>query len=484
MSFADLGLSDELLLAIKDSGYVEPTPIQEKAIPYVLMGRDMLGCAQTGTGKTASFVLPMIDILAQKRAKARMPRAIILEPTRELAAQVSESFDRYGKHHRLSTALLIGGISLAPQEKQIERGVDVLIATPGRFLDCYERGLLLLHDAKIFVIDEADRMLDMGFIPDVERIVSLMPKTRQTLLFSATILPEIRHIADAFLNDPKEIAVTPPTTTAETVEQFLIGVEEKEKNATFVQLIKKEDVQSAIIFCNRKKQVDGLAYLLKKKGFDAAPLHGDMFQPKRMETLDTLREGDLTFLVASDVAARGLDIPKVSHIFNYDVPVNPEDYIHRIGRTGRAGRPGRALMLVTPEEGEQLGDILRLTGEKIPWMSLEGRAAPEIDLSGKTKPKRRRQRSGKRNEPPQKKAAATPSERPKRQRSRRRKPKEPAKEQPEAAHTKPQEHTKPQGHMKPERPAKPEGPGWQVPAFLAEPPSAPPARDAKRRKKD
>ncbi|MGB1547987.1 MAG: DEAD/DEAH box helicase, partial [Alphaproteobacteria bacterium] len=383
MSFADLGLSDELLLAIKDSGYVEPTPIQQKAIPYVLMGRDMLGCAQTGTGKTASFVLPMIDILAQSRAKARMPRAIILEPTRELAAQVSDSFERYGKHHKLSMALLIGGISLAPQEKQIERGVDVLIATPGRFLDCYERGLLLLHDVKIFVIDEADRMLDMGFIPDVERIVRLLPKSRQTLLFSATILPEIRRLANSFLNDPKEISVSPPTTTAQTIEQFLIGVEERGKDAVLIQLIEQENPQSAIIFCNRKKQVDDLAYLLKKKGINAAPLHGDLAQSKRMETLDLLRDGNLTFLVASDVAARGLDIPKVSHIFNYDVPTNPEDYIHRIGRTGRAGRAGKALMLVTPEEGESLGAILRMTGEKIPWMPLEGRTAPDIDLSGK-----------------------------------------------------------------------------------------------------
>jgi len=472
MSFADLGLSDELLLAIKDSAYVEPTPIQKKAIPYVLMGRDMLACAQTGTGKTASFVLPMIDILAQSQAKARMPRAIILEPTRELASQVSESFERYGKHHRLLKALLIGGISLTPQEKQIERGADVLIATPGRFLDCYERGLLLLHDVKIFVIDEADRMLDMGFIPDVERIVKRLPKTRQTLLFSATILPEIRRLADAFLNDPKEISVSPPTMTAETVEQFLIGVEEGEKDAAFAQLIKKEGVQSAIIFCNRKKRVDELARLLKKKGFDTAPLHGDMSQPKRMETLDMLRDGNLVFLVASDVAARGLDIPKVSHIFNYDVPVNPEDYIHRIGRTGRAGRPGRALMLVTPEDGEQLGEILRMTGEKIPWMPLEGRVAPEIDSSEQAKSKHRRQRGRKRAGPLHNKAKVAPSKKSKRERPKKSKSKEPAQEQREAAPTKPQGHT------------KPEEPDWEVPAFLADPPPpVPRARDTRRRKK-
>ncbi|MEW5703420.1 MAG: DEAD/DEAH box helicase [Pseudomonadota bacterium] len=459
MSFADLGLSDELLRAIEESGYVTPTPIQARAIPYVLMGRDMLGCAQTGTGKTASFTLPMIDILAQSRAKARMPRAIILEPTRELAAQVAENFDRYGKYHKLSKALLIGGISLAPQEQQIERGADVLIATPGRFLDCYERGLLLLHDVKILVIDEADRMLDMGFIPDVERIVRLLPKNRQTLLFSATILPEIRRLAEAFLNDPKEISVSPPSTAAETVEQFLLPIEESNKDAALIELIEKEKPKSAIIFCNRKRQVDELASLLKKRGFDAAPLHGDLAQSKRTETLDTLREGELAFLVASDVAARGLDIMKVSHIFNYDVPVNSEDYIHRIGRTGRAGRAGRTFMLVTPEEAEPLAAIERMLGKAIPRVVREGRSSPEIPLVTDTKPKRKRQRGGQgrarrggepkreANPPPKKPVAQPPKER--------------------------QEAIKPQG----------DGPGWEIPAFLAEPPPQAQGPRRKRRTK-
>ncbi|PCJ60356.1 MAG: DNA helicase [Rhodospirillaceae bacterium] len=480
MSFANLGLSDELLRAVEESGYVEPTPIQKKAIPSVLMGRDILGCAQTGTGKTASFTLPMIDILAQSRAKARMPRAIILEPTRELAAQVAENFDRYGKYHRLAKALLIGGISLAPQEKQIERGADVLIATPGRFLDCYERGLLLLHDVKILVIDEADRMLDMGFIPDVERIVRAIPKNRQTLLFSATILPEIRRLADSFLNDPKEISVSSPTAAAETVEQFLIAVGEREKDAALLELIASENVKSAIIFCNRKKQVDALAYLLKKKGLNAAPIHGDLPQSRRMETLESLRKGELDFLVASDVAARGLDIPEVSHVFNYGVPVTPEDYIHRIGRTGRAGRSGRAFMMVIPEEGEQLGAILRMTGKEIPWKTLEGRHPPEIDLTAKPKRRFGRQRRGG-------KSPAT-SAKPQQQVRAQTTPAPQAKPQtatpaPQAATPAPKQPT-----PAPEKVKKTtaDGPDWQVPAFLAQPvPTPPPATRSRRpRRKD
>ncbi len=483
MSFAELGLSDELLRAIEDSGYTEPTPIQQKAIPSVLMGRDMLGCAQTGTGKTASFTLPMIDILAQSRAKARMPRAIILEPTRELAAQVADNFDRYGKHHKLAKALLIGGISLAPQEQQIERGADVLIATPGRFLDCYERGLLLLHDVKILVIDEADRMLDMGFIPDVERIVRALPKSRQTLLFSATILPEIRRLADKFLNDPKEISVSSPTTTAETIEQFLIGVEERDKDAALMQLIESEEIQSAIIFCNRKKQVDALAHLLKRKGYNAGPIHGDLPQSRRMETLESLRKGELLFLVASDVAARGLDIPDVSHVFNYGVPGNPEDYIHRIGRTGRAGRKGHAFMLVSPEEGESLGDIQRMIGQDIPWKVLEGRKKIDIDLDAKPKRGRRSgasSKGGPRKDAPRKTA-------PKKEGARSPSPKAHGR-RPERKDTSGQKETSEQKEAPKQKDAgdktpKADGPDWQIPAFLAEPPpaaSTPPRRPRRK----
>ncbi len=351
MNFSDLGLSDEVLKAVADAGYTQPTPIQEKAIPVVLMGRDVLGCAQTGTGKTAGFTLPMIDILAGGRARARMPRSLILEPTRELAAQVAESFEKYGKYNKLNMALLIGGTSMGDQETVLSRGVDVLIATPGRLIDVFERGHLLLRDVKILVIDEADRMLDMGFIPDIERIVGRLPVLRQTLFFSATMPPEIRRLADRFLSNPKAISVDPPSTTATTVTQALVktAMDPKAKRAALRQLLKTEEIQSALIFCNRKRDVAVLHRSLERHGFDAKALHGDMVQAARTETLDVFKKGQTKILVCSDVAARGLDIPAVSHVFNYDVPIHGEDYVHRIGRTGRrplrqglhAGDPGR-----------------------------------------------------------------------------------------------------------------------------------------------
>jgi superfamily II DNA/RNA helicase len=374
MSFADLGLSPEVLKAVADAGYTVPTPIQEQAIPYVLTGRDVLGCAQTGTGKTAGFTLPMIDILAAGRARARMPRSLILEPTRELAAQVSNAFETYGKHHKLSMALLIGGESFNDQERKLDRGVDVLIATPGRMLDLFERGKILLSDVKILVIDEADRMLDMGFIPDVERIVGLLPKIRQTLFFSATMPPEIRRLADAFLMNPKEISVAPPASPAALVTQHLITVQPDDKREALRRLIRNEDVKNAIIFCNRKRDVDILNRSLIKSGLNAAALHGDMPQSKRTETLERFKEGEIRLLVASDVAARGLDIQGMSHVFNFDVPIHAEDYIHRIGRTGRAGREGRSFTLATPEDGRFVAAITRLLGKDIPTVSLDGMA--------------------------------------------------------------------------------------------------------------
>jgi superfamily II DNA/RNA helicase len=372
MSFEDLGLSPEVLKAVTDAGYTAPTPIQEQAIPYVLMGRDVLGCAQTGTGKTASFTLPMIDILAAGRARARMPRSLILEPTRELAAQVAEAFDIYGKHHKLDHALLIGGESFVDQERKLDRGVDVLIATPGRLIDLYERGKILLSDVKILVIDEADRMLDMGFIPDVERIVGLLSKIRQTLFFSATMPPEIRRLADAFLMNPKEITVAPPASTATTVTQGLAIVSEMGKREALRRLIRSEDVKNAIIFCNRKRDVDVLYRSLTKHGFDAAALHGDMPQSKRTETLERFKNSEIRLLVASDVAARGLDVQGMSHVFNFDVPIHAEDYVHRIGRTGRAGREGRAFTLATPEDGRFVEAIQQLIGKPIPGIEIPG----------------------------------------------------------------------------------------------------------------
>jgi len=372
MSFTDLGLSPEVLRAIADVGYVEPTPIQAQAIPYVLMGRDVLGSAQTGTGKTAGFTLPMIDILASGRARVRMPRSLILEPTRELATQVSENFELYGKYNKLNMALLIGGESFAEQLKKLDRGVDVLIATPGRLLDLYERGKILLSDVKILVIDEADRMLDMGFIPDVERIVGLLPKIRQTLFFSATMPPEIRRLADAFLMNPKEISVAPPASPAALVVQSMIAVDHQDKREALRHLLRTENVRNAVIFCNRKRDVDILHRSLTKHGFDAAALHGDMAQSRRTETLDRFRNGEIAILVASDVAARGLDIEGLSHVFNFDVPIHAEDYIHRIGRTGRAGREGHAFTIACEEDGRHVEAIEKLLGKTIPRMEVPG----------------------------------------------------------------------------------------------------------------
>jgi superfamily II DNA/RNA helicase len=412
MTFTDLGLSPEVLRAVGEAGYVEPTPIQDKAIPHVLMGRDILGCAQTGTGKTASFTLPMIDILASGRARARMPRSLILEPTRELAAQVAESFEVYGKYNKLSQALLIGGSSISDQEKLLDRGVDVLIATPGRLLDLFERGKILLADVKILVIDESDRMLDMGFIPDVERIVGMLPKIRQTLFFSATMPPEIRRLADVFLMNPKEIAVSPPSSAAKTVIQSLVKVagERKHKRATLRGLLHSEEVKSALIFCNRKRDVDILFRSLKKHQFSVAALHGDMAQPVRMETLQRFKNGEIKLLVCSDVAARGLDLPAVSHVFNFDVPCHAEDYIHRIGRTGRAGRSGRSLTLALPEESRALAAVTQLLGQRIPEMAAEANGAwAEADVAerpGRRRRGRRQSEDRPRSVPTPKKAAA------------------------------------------------------------------------------
>jgi len=378
MSFTELGLSPEVLRAVADCGYSTPTPIQAQAIPVIQMGRDVLGCAQTGTGKTASFTLPMIDILASGRARARMPRSLILEPTRELAAQVAENFDLYGKYHKLSQALLIGGESFADQLKKLDRGVDVLIATPGRLIDLFERGKILLSDVKILVIDEADRMLDMGFIPDVERIVGLLPKIRQTLFFSATMPPEIRRLADAFLMNPREISVAPPASPAERVAQALAIVPTMDKREALRRLLRSEPVKNALIFCNRKRDVDILYRSLVKHGFSAAAIHGDLSQPKRTETLERFKNNEVTLLVASDVAARGLDIEALSHVFNFDVPIHAEDYIHRIGRTGRAGREGHAFTLAAPGDGRFVAAIEQLLGKPIPRIEIDGLGSADL----------------------------------------------------------------------------------------------------------
>ncbi|MBO1905378.1 DEAD/DEAH box helicase [Microvirga sp. 3-52] len=396
MSFAELGLSDKVQQAVAAAGYAEPTPIQAQAIPHVLARRDVLGIAQTGTGKTAAFTLPMLTLLESGRARARMPRTLILEPTRELAAQVEENFDKYGINHRLSVALLIGGVSFGDQDAKITRGVDVLIATPGRLLDHFERGKLLLTGVELLVIDEADRMLDMGFIPDIERIVKLVPFTRQTLFFSATMPPEIQRLADAFLHNPVKVEVARAASTASTIIQRLVatGREDYEKRETLRELIRgATELQNAIVFCNRKRDVAVLHRSLQKHGFAAAALHGDMDQHARMAALDSFRTGEIPILVASDVAARGLDIPAVSHVFNYDIPHHAEDYVHRIGRTGRAGRSGQSFTLVSPGEEKSLAAIEKLIGQPVEWQGPTLAERPQSEGSSRRRSGRGEERS-------------------------------------------------------------------------------------------
>ena len=413
LTFANLGLSPKVLGAVTEAGYTEPTPIQAAAIPEALLGKDVLGIAQTGTGKTASFVLPMLTRLEKGRARARMPRTLIVEPTRELAAQVEENFVKYGKNHRLNIALLIGGVSFEEQERKLQRGADVLIATPGRLLDHFERGKLLLTGVEILVIDEADRMLDMGFIPDIERICKLIPFTRQTLFFSATMPPEITKLTEQFLHAPVRVEVSRAATTAATIVQRLVKSAPKawDKRATLRGLIQSEgdEIKNAIIFCNRKVAVTELFRSLMKHGFSVGALHGDMDQRARMTMLANFRDDKLKLLVASDVAARGLDIPDVSHIFNYDVPIHAEDYVHRIGRTGRAGRSGKSFTIVTRSDVKYVEAIERLIEQKLEWHDGDlstlsevpdeetpRRSAQARSRTGKSSPSRSASRTGRR----------------------------------------------------------------------------------------
>jgi superfamily II DNA/RNA helicase len=391
MNFSDLGLSPKVLAAVQAAGYETPTPIQEKAIPFALQGRDILGIAQTGTGKTASFTLPMLTKLERGRARARMPRSLILEPTRELAVQVEQAFKTYGANHKLTMALLIGGVSFGDQDRKLDRGADVLIATPGRLLDHVERGKLMLNGVEVLVIDEADRMLDMGFIPDIERICKLIPFTRQTLFFSATMPPEIQRLTNAFLQNPERIEVSRPSSTSANVDQKLVASDSdpKAKRQVLRDLIRGSEVKNAIIFCNRKRDVALLERSLTRHGFNAGALHGDMDQHARLKTLAGFRDGSIQLLVASDVAARGLDIPEVSHVFNFDVPIHAEDYVHRIGRTARAGKSGHAFSIVTGKDRKHVDAIQKLIGLEIEW------ASEPVKDGGDSRPGRTRSGRGK-----------------------------------------------------------------------------------------
>ena len=416
MTFADLGLSDELLRVVTDSGYTDPTPIQRAAIPSVLMGKDLIGIAQTGTGKTAGFVLPMIDILHHGRSRARMPRSLILEPTRELAMQVADNFEKYGKYHPLSMALLMGGVQMGDQVKTLEKGVDVLIATPGRLMDLFSRGKIMLNDCSLLVIDEADRMLDMGFIPDIEFICEKLPANRQTLLFSATMPPPIKKLADRFLSNPKYIEVARPASANVNIEQRKVPVSARNKREALRHLLRADDVTSALIFANRKTTVRELNKSLKRSGFASGEIHGDMDQASRLAELDLFKKGEVNILVASDVAARGLDIKGVSHVFNFDTPWHPDDYVHRIGRTGRAGAKGKAFTLVTPEDAEAIENVEKLTGMVIPVFDIgEAEAKEEREDKPKRESRKREDERPKRERKPEAPKAERPRPEPRRE---------------------------------------------------------------------
>jgi superfamily II DNA/RNA helicase len=442
MQFSELGLSPKVLEAVEKAGFATPTPIQAGAIPPALARKDVMGLAQTGSGKTAAFVLPMLSLLETGRARARIPRTLILEPTRELAAQVQEAFERIGQAHRLTVALLIGGVSFDDQAAKIDRGADVVIATPGRLLDHFERGKLLLTGVEMLVIDEADRMLDMGFIPDIERICKLLPFTRQTLFFSATMPPEIQRITNQFLHTPVRVEVSPPSSTAATIEQKLVKApsDAKAKREALRQLLRSQtNVKNAIVFANRKTTVALLEVSLKRHGFNAAALHGDMDQSARLRTLASFRAGEVTYLIASDVAARGLDIPEVSHVFNFDVPIHAEDYVHRVGRTGRAGREGHAFMLATNAEAKYVKAIEQLIRKTIP---VDGSVAPVEDVreDGSEAPREdrsRRRRGGKSRSERQPAEGAPPRE----EAAREEKPREAKRREEKPRDEKPREET-------------------------------------------
>ena len=442
MTFADLGLSEDLLRAVSEAGYTEPTDIQREAIPPVLMMKDIIGIAQTGTGKTASFVLPMIDIMASGRRRALMPRSLILAPTRELAAQVAENFEKYGKNHDLKLALLIGGVQMGDQVKALNDGVDVLIATPGRLMDLFERGKILLNGCELLVIDEADRMLDMGFIPDIEFICSKLPDARQTMLFSATMPPPIEKLAKKFLNNPKRIEVSRAATTNKDITAFKVPVKARQKRDTLRWLLENDHVETAIIFANRKTTVRELNKSLQSYGFASSEIHGDMDQSNRLKELDRFKAGEVNILVASDVAARGLDIKGVSHVFNFDTPWHPDDYVHRIGRTGRAGAKGRAFTLVAEEDAEAIANVEKLTGAQVPVF---GKSDVRVDLVEKGAKPAEKAVAAEKAPAPEKASAPGDEAKPKAKRSRK------PRDEDDAPREKPARKAKPKGEPRKRR---------------------------------
>ena len=487
MRFDELGLSEKVLDAVKASGYETPTPIQEQAIPYALQGRDVLGIAQTGTGKTAAFTLPMLSALEKGRARARMPRTLILEPTRELAAQVEEAFGKYGINHKLNLALLIGGVSFSEQEAKITRGADVLIATPGRLLDFADRGKILLNGIEILVIDEADRMLDMGFIPDIERICKLVPSTRQTLFFSATMPPEITRLTEAFLHNPVRVEVSRAASTAEGIAQTLVrsGSSPEEKRTTLRRVIRSaENFKNALIFCNRKRDVQVVYRSLQKHGFSVGALHGDLDQRSRMAALDAFRNDQVQLLVCSDVAARGLDIPDVSHVINYDAPHHSEDYVHRIGRTGRAGKLGVAVTIVTRAEARSVDEIEKLIGQKIEWQAGGEAPADEVD-EAESAPREHRGGRGRRGESRGERGHGGRS---RGEAAERAAPREPPRQQPQEPRQQAQEPRQqalePRQQAQKPRPQTQEQPRRQDEPRRREEPRRPPKPEAPRRDQD
>nr|WP_298930080.1 DEAD/DEAH box helicase [uncultured Erythrobacter sp.] len=453
MTFADLGLSPELLKAVDDAGYTEPTAIQAEAIPTILMMKDLIGIAQTGTGKTASFVLPMIDVMASGRRRALMPRSLILEPTRELAAQVAENFEKYGKNHDLKMALLIGGVQMGDQLKTLNEGVDVLIATPGRLMDLFERGKILLNGCELLVIDEADRMLDMGFIPDIEFICDKLPENRQTMLFSATMPAPIEKLAKKFMSNPKRIETTRAATTNKDITAFKINVEQRKKRDTLEWLLNNDHVETAIVFSNKKTTVRELNKSLQRNGFKSGEIHGDIDQSTRQKELERFKSGDINILVASDVAARGLDIKGVSHVFNYDTPWHPDDYVHRIGRTGRAGAKGRAFTFVTKADAEAIDNVEKLTKNKIDVFGKDDVRVELKDGSSKSqrdeKPAEEKKPRGRRRKPDDTQDAPKEAAREATQDEAPQKPKRERSARKDRSDEKPEREAKPEGDPKP-----------------------------------